>query len=435
MKSKSLVILLTLISLLPTASISQAARVIDGTLGTWIAQQASPRLSEILTQHPRFQGERIRIMATEDGHPVPIRDQLTDQIREQLIDDLLSIADVQIVFDDTNRCKPIRVDTILGIEVQEHKSREHRISLAMVDIEEGIWLNGTNVFWHGRLTDDQRRAFNTRLAKRPSTNLFNTSQIAEIAQALHSQMQCNNRIATPIFFEPAVDDPGRKVLRKLIEKISNQALTTLDKEAAVSIIRLEHTPREFSLGLTRRDLPAAVHRVAAVSLIATPAMKGYTSGASHKVAPSLLSDIQLDERLSRGSVCDVRKDNCADISFEFYQSAYPVIFYTANGQVAPLSCEAPIRQKAGRLHYGLNVPDGNSPTRPSVGFYALAFSDKSDAKAVHQAILEMAPKCGGRQQGNENWAASLQGLMSGQNSRFQWRAIHLTRDHSHINQL
>ncbi len=267
MKSKQLFTSLVMIVLaLFTSNIIQASSVVEGPLGIWITQQASPKLGEILTQHPRFKGERIKIMAMRDGHPIAVTDQLTDHIREQLIEDLLSIADVKIVFDDTNRCNPIRVDIILGIEVQKHDSREHRISLAMVDIEEGIWLNGTNLFWHVRLSNSQRRAFDTSLLNRSTPTVLNIHQTTEIAQALYTQLQCNKAIATPLFFEPAEDDPERKVLRKLIEKISNQTLTTIDKEAAASIITLRYLPGEFILEIVANDHPAQSLRIAEVKI-------------------------------------------------------------------------------------------------------------------------------------------------------------------------
>ena len=60
------------ISLALFASNIQASSVVDGPLGIWITQQASPKLGEILTQHPRFKGERIKVMAMRDGHPMAV---------------------------------------------------------------------------------------------------------------------------------------------------------------------------------------------------------------------------------------------------------------------------------------------------------------------------------------------------------------------------
>ena len=436
-KQRNLFMQLTLLALALFASNIQASRLVEGSLGSWIGQQASPKLGEILARHPRFKGEPIKITATRDGHPLAITDQLTDLIREQLIEDLLSLADVKIVFDEPNRCNPIRVNIVLGIEVQTHGAREHRVSLVMVDIEEGIWLSGTNIFWHGRLSSAQRRAFDSRLPHRPTPAVFNARQTPEIAQALYTQMQCNNAIATPIFFEPAESDADGNLLRRLIEKISNQRLVTMDKEAAASVISLRYAQGEFSLDLAASGFPDRSQRIAQVRVTGTTTAttSAFEPGELHKTRAHILSAIQVAGHHAKNNVCDRRKEHCIDISFELYQSAYTVIFYTANGQVAPLSCELPTRQRPGRLHYGINVPAADSSLRPSVGFYALAFKERSAASALHRALKKNAPKCGGRRLPQENWVASFAHLLHPPPDRSDWRAIHLTRDHTRTTRL
>jgi len=229
---------LFMISLLMPWSGVHAARVVDGSLGAWIEREVSPMLSKLLTNHPRFKGEPIKIMAMSDGFPITVSNKLTNQIREQLTQDLLSGAEVKIVFDDNNRCRPVKVNTILGIEVQKLYAGNHRVSLAMVDIEEGIWLNGTNISWNGKLTSGQRRAFKASVERRVAASILASYQTSEIAEALYSQLQCNEAIISPVFFEPAGGDSGQAVLRHLRKKFSSSVLTTIDKNTAASIISL-----------------------------------------------------------------------------------------------------------------------------------------------------------------------------------------------------
>ena len=54
-----------------------AARVVDGSLGAWIERDVSPMLSKLLTNHPRFKGEPIKIMSMSDGFPIAVGDKLT----------------------------------------------------------------------------------------------------------------------------------------------------------------------------------------------------------------------------------------------------------------------------------------------------------------------------------------------------------------------
>lgn len=458
--SFSMLSLLMISLLLPWNSV-YAARVVDGSLGAWIEQDVSPMLSKLLTNHPRFKGEPIKIMAMSGGFPVVVNNKLTNQIREQLTEDLLSGAEVKIVFDDNNRCRPVKVNTILGIEVQKHTSGKHRVSLAMVDIEEGIWLNGTNISWNGKLTSSQRRAFKAGVERRVAASILASYETSEIAEALYSQLQCNETIISPVFFEPVVDDSGQAVLRHLREKFSSSVLTTIDKNTAASIISLR-LPAFYSegddlrrqspvtgsyiLGLANIDDPLRVHRIAEVRVShrGSAGTKISTHQAvypntQYPAAPGILSEIHIAEGHSRDNVCEPRKKDCVDVSFDVNQPAYTVLFYSVNGQAAPLSCKPPGRKQTGKQYYGLNVPAGLDPNRPTVGFYALAFKDRAAARQVHSVISNNNSICGGRKQSTSTWMASLTRLLDRYGDKYRdrtdWQAIHLTRYHAQITEL
>lgn len=438
-----------------------ATRVIEGSLGTWIAQDVSPKLSELLTRHPRFKGEPIKIMAMSDGLPIAINDKLTDKIREQLTQDLLSSTEVKIVFDDINRCRPIKVNTILGIEVQKHNSGNHRVLLAMVDTEEGIWLNGTNISWNGKLTSSQRRAFKSRVQHPAATSILASYQTSEIAESLYAQLQCNEEIVPPVFFEPASDNSSQAVLRSLREKVSKTLLTTIDKNIAVSIISLQSPDQypedngsqhpgtilgTYILGLATINDPSQVHRIGEVMVSGARNSGTTNSGlkltyADNADSPSsdILSEIQIVSHYSRHNACKSGNEECVDISFDLKRPAYTVLFYSVGGQVAPLDCQPPKHRQAGKQFYGLNVPAGHHPGRPSVGFYALAFKDRSAARQVHTAISQNAPKCGGQQDRDGTWVVSLGQLLDLNNEKFRgrtdWQAIHLTRTNTRVTEL
>ncbi|MDZ7684836.1 MAG: hypothetical protein U5O39_07355 [Gammaproteobacteria bacterium] len=80
-----------------------------------------------------------------DGQPVAISDGLTDRVRDQLTTSLLSQSSARIVLDRTDRCTPASVAHVLGIEIERDTGADYRVSLAIVDIEEGIWVNGTSL--------------------------------------------------------------------------------------------------------------------------------------------------------------------------------------------------------------------------------------------------------------------------------------------------
>lgn len=434
-----------------------ASRVIEGSLGSWIAQDVTPMLSKLLTHHPRFKGEPIKIMAMSDGVPIAVNNKLTDRIREQITEDLLTSAGVKIVFDDANRCKPIKVNTILGIEVEKHTSGNHRVSVAMVDIEEGIWLNGTNISWNGKLNSSQRRALNTSVKRPVASSILAFNHTAEIAAALYDQVQCNDEIMPPVFFEQAGDDSGQAVLRRLREKVSKSLLTTIDRHSAASIISLESPDfypadgqrrlmASYILGLANIDNPLQVYRIGEVRVsqqgnsgaIISRSDAAYPN-TNNVPAPDILSDIHIVHHQSRDNACEPRKKDCVDVSFVLNQPAYTVLFYSVDGRTAPLRCKAPGQKQRGKQHYGLNVPAGNNPNRPTVGFYVLAFKDRSAARQIHDAIRKNAPRCGGHPQPTAAWVTSFHQLLVSNNDQYRgrsdWRSIHLTRINSRIAEL
>jgi hypothetical protein len=416
--------------------ILNAARVVDGSLGHWIADEASPRLAEKLSNHPRFKGEKIKIMAMKNGYPTRVTDALTEQIREQLRDDLLTLADARIVFDDENRCQTINVNTVLGIEVEVHNSRSFRVSLAFVDINEGVWLSGTNLSWLGRVSNSQQKAFNAPLARFEPTSVFMPSEFTEMATALHRQLKCNDFIATPIFFAPPENEFERGVLRKLREKIANRNLVTLDKSVASSFITLKSPAgASGSLFLELRDsvTPEQVVRIAEVSIANQHPLHSQDPVSHH--TPNIISAIQIDEGRSTRNVCRNQKKGCIPVSFNLTRSAFTLLFYTVNGEVLNLSCKTPQRQKMGEYNFGLNVPTEDSNPIPGLGFYALAVTDKRAAQSLYQLLKTNASGCGQRISPNDRWMASLENLLKQYDTSVDWQAIHLTREGSQITRI
>jgi hypothetical protein len=421
------------ILLIMFSPILSAARVVDGSLGHWIAVEASPKLAEKLSNHPRLKGESIKLMAMKNGHPIRVTDVLTEQIREQLRDDLLTLADVRIVFEDESRCKAIDVDTVLGIEVEVHDNRSHRVSLAIVDINEGVWLNGTNLSWLGRMTNTQRSALNTQLNQDDLISHFKPTEFAEMATALHRQLKCNEFIATPIFFEPPEDDISQGILRELREKITNRNLITLDRSIAASIITFSSTAGSGgSLILELRDIgtPDQAFRIAEVYVASQHPQK--SQDPISQQAQKVISAIQIEEGRAARDVCRSQSIRCIPVRFNLTQSAYTVLFYTVNGTMSMQTCETPRRQKTGMYTFGLNVPPDQSGSVPELGFYALAVTDRRAALSIHQLLKKNASRCSRITSPNDQWLSSLENLLNQYRSKVSWQTIHLAREDNQI---
>lgn len=270
-------------------------------------------------------------------------------------------ANVQIVFDDYNRCMPIPVNTILGTEVTEHHSQEYRVTLAMVDREEGIWLHGTNLSWRGRLTANQRRELHAATQSHAVQDLYRSQQTIEIADALYAQLRCQR-----------------------------------------NIMAADNTPIESTRTRTESTSDYQRHRY--------------------------LSAIRYANSRTRKGICKHQTRGCVQVDFELSTSAYVVMFSTTGGAPLPLGCEIPKRRQPGKHQFRLKVPMGEIPNRPTVGFYALAFKDRSAARAVHRELIRGAASCSNDPTPVDEWAASFSRILNQYRDQTEWQALHLNRD-------
>ncbi|MFP6808116.1 MAG: hypothetical protein VB957_13200 [Pseudomonadales bacterium] len=416
-----------------------AGTVIEGDLGDWLVQDAAPKLSEVLTRHPRFKGKAIKVTAMEDGYPIEVSDELTRQIKAQLVESLLSNPEVKIVFGDSNRCQPISVDTVLGIDVNKRSNNRYHVSIAMVDIEEGIWLSGTNISWQGRVTPRQNRAFNTAFSSRVNQRLFSKTQSREISDSLYLQLQCGVEILSPVYFKPGIDGTNSEVLRLLQSRLANNMSTTLNLREAVSVIGIQGKSRQstgndfytLAVTLSTAEDPEQVHRIAEVKITGNTLQLARNNPAIPATS-NLLSDIGIVTKNKRDAHCGRRDKHCVDISFKLNEAAYTVLFYSIGGYLEPLNCETPRRQRAGTQRYGLKIPNSNSPLAPSVGFYVLAFRDKAIAGRVNRVLASGAKSCNphGKRQ-----LTSFTDLLQQNIHRLDWKAIHLSRYNKRIIEL
>ena len=94
------------LGLMAIAPFSQAAsqELFGGALGDWLRRDAQTKLTELLSSHPRFHGERIRVVVMREGQPATESDGLTQAIRAQLTHKLAQIDNVQLVWGETSSC-------------------------------------------------------------------------------------------------------------------------------------------------------------------------------------------------------------------------------------------------------------------------------------------------------------------------------------------
>jgi hypothetical protein len=264
----------------------------------------------------------------------------------------------------------------------------------------------------------------------------------DIADALYDQLRCQKDIIAPVYFTPTEDDITRSVSRRLRERFSSQSQVTVNKGIAASIIYLNfpvtsNSIRKLSLELASADDQESTHRIAEVAVTHSPrkanspppkTTRTITDSTRDIRSTGYLSAIHYQDTRSRDGICKHQKKDCVQLDFDLSTSAYLVMFSTTAGAPLPLDCEIPARRKPGNHQFRLRVPRSEIPSRPTVGFYALAFKDRASARAVHRELIRGSAKCSSNPTPVDEWASSFSRKLNQFREQTEWRALHLSRD-------
>jgi hypothetical protein len=340
LKTSAQTCLWTLTWLATLLCLPAVAAPLDGDLGSWLDEQAIPQVVSLLSNHPRFKGQVIDIVAMDEGYPTPTMSELVDSMRGQLT--LALVRDTQVRIPLEGRCDDVH--TVLGIDIDRTSASGFDVTLAMLDLDEGIWVNGTVQRWSGRLTSAQRRMLAT----------------------VGREGRCDN-LASPMVagYGGSATGPGTG-------------------EGAAGDLEWRTDP-------------------------------GPDAGRE------LISEVIISDA---SSLC--RDRNCMDVQIELFEVAFVLPFHTRDGVVTPLYCRLPARERPGTLRYGINVPDGDTPNRPSVGFYLMAVRDREVAREVLEVLVLASDACGDEVgAAPHQWLPRLDALLAARDSGVSWRALHL----------
>lgn len=150
----NLIAKLTILILL--SAVQPSAYALSGELGTWLSTRAGPALAELLKHEPRFIGEQIDIVALQGDRPAAIDSVLTADISDEVRRILLAEPGIRIPL-QRRGCEFTTAKIVLGIRVDRLDRNRHRVLLALLDMEENIWINRSPQVWTGRLSTGQYR--------------------------------------------------------------------------------------------------------------------------------------------------------------------------------------------------------------------------------------------------------------------------------------
>ncbi len=147
----------------------------DSSLQRWLDAELAPYLAEQLSEHPRFRGESVILVRLDGPDIQPDIDGLTRNLRDQLMDSLLTDAVVRLPWQpqqpqaqhhrrlDQVQCGRIRdASYYIGIEVTHSATAQYRVSVRALDIRAGEWVSGFGKHWSGSLTSGELHALQER---------------------------------------------------------------------------------------------------------------------------------------------------------------------------------------------------------------------------------------------------------------------------------
>ena len=143
----------------------------DSRLDAWVDKELAPYLAEHLSRHPRFKGETVLLVRTEEANVRAEIDDLTREVRSELTEALLDTPGVQLLWRPAvppwkhhRSQKPLRcrdeneADYYIGIEAAAAPGGEYRVSVRALDLADRTWVSGFGKQWQGRLSSAERAA-------------------------------------------------------------------------------------------------------------------------------------------------------------------------------------------------------------------------------------------------------------------------------------
>ena len=286
------------------ADVCVADTMLTGDLGRWLNDKALPALVQPLANHPRFRGETVRVVAMHDGTPVPTTERLTQELQRELTHRLSEQNAVRIALADAPKpCGlPDERPFLLGVEVTALQGKHYRVSIAMVDRDEGVWVNGLNLRWEGTLTRAQRLALSQPANTVAPGSVGNPIPVIDhrtVVDLLASPMECVLRsgVSGSLAFKPTEHAALAPIVRELGARaatLPGVALAPGSDPDWLLTAELggtwERGSAELVLSLAPREAHAQSQRVASVWVSQPGALAVSQSGPpaiSHARAPAI----------------------------------------------------------------------------------------------------------------------------------------------------
>ncbi|MFK7916225.1 MAG: hypothetical protein AB8B93_20095, partial [Pseudomonadales bacterium] len=239
----------------------------DTELGIWFKSQATPHLLEVIGKHPRFKGERLSVVTMQNRKPATQGHQLGHSLAEYATHRLLSQSQASITWREQHGdCRPTRpTPYLLGIEVKTLTRQRAAVTIAVVDVEENIWVPGTSLQWQGRLSSAERRALQQTVSRAADGSVgrpIALSRQQQIKERLLAQLHCAMPagidgkifVSTPAETDEQLGELGNQLTASLQRSPLFELANDLESATWLAVLRIKNgsNPR-LELMLTEAD--------------------------------------------------------------------------------------------------------------------------------------------------------------------------------------
>ncbi len=431
-----------------------ADALLAGSLGQWLGQSAAPELVDVLSNHPKFKGETIRIVAMQDGRPTEGSDRLNQAMQQFLTHRLLRDGNIRIAWlNQAKHCGvPRNIAYLLGLEVSKKSRQEHRVSIAMVDVEEAIWVSGIGLRWEGRLSSSERRALQERVNQVDHGSFASplpVGEVDQIAELLEERMRCNlpSGVDGSVFFATSDHREVNRVIRSLERELALTPLapTTSRRQDAGWIMHASAEPvggsaSELIVTLQPNAEGEPLQRVASVFVTGLnvaasspdiPQLARRQIVRPAIVKPDLLTALSFHPS-RRAGICGTarsRANTCVEIQFQLLDPAYLVVFRTSGSKVTALNCTThQQRAEPGTRRYRMRVPPTGLPSsRPDAGVYAIATQNARSATVLAKHVRKAPGACrtSTSKISYTAWLEEFRSLLEDHEHVIDWQVLHV----------
>jgi len=178
------------------------------SLNDWVNQTAIPYLTKELGNHPRFKGEPFLIVSMDKDKIDTEINELTVQIREQIIDGLLTTPGIALIWrpsftpwEHHTNLEDVKCNTV--VKEKYYVTLDTAISpvngnlnvkIRALDIAEERWIPGFGISWQGAPSVRQEKALSNKIPDKYLLGLrphpFNESQADLLAAYLSKNLSC-----------------------------------------------------------------------------------------------------------------------------------------------------------------------------------------------------------------------------------------------------